>query len=170
MGQHKNNTIIFTEDTYGTDFIKKLLHRQRINVDAKRLAGICYPKIVRQLKAAALDYQKVIILADGDWNPQQTKQKLQEHIAHINPKLRQKIHLVIVQSEIEEWITTALDILLKPGQKPSKLLTQHLRRKTRNPKTEYQKHMLPKLAEQINTQKLSKNPSYQKLIKTLKDP
>ena len=154
MGQAIDRIAILSEDTYGKLFLKKLV--ERINVGYKvivdRFVGVCNTKSTRQVKAklelACVD--RVIIVVDADCGPED--EVYRRVICHIPRNLRHRVKIVIVKTEIEEWICRSLGI--KHGCKPSDDLNKYVQRKYGR---KYTKSMLPSFADKIDIEKLAEN-------------
>ncbi len=169
MGPRGGGVAVFTEDTYGAKFVKRLLGRLGLSSCVglcKRLAGVCSSKSVRQLKAAALDYEKVVVLVDGDWEPEKVRRKMGEHVCCLGKGLREKVYVIVVESEIEEWVCESLGLKYR-GLKPSCVLSNYLRRERGYG---YEKYMLPDFADVISPDKLGDNESFVSFVDTIRDP
>ena len=168
MGARGGGVAVFTEDSYGAEFVRRLLERPGLSGRAgycRRLAGVCSSKSVRQLKAAALDYEKVVVLVDGDWDPENVRKRMNEHLENLRGELGSKVRVIVVESEIEEWVCESLGLRYR-GLKPSQVLSDHLRREKR---CEYEKYMLPSLAGYVNPEKLASNSSFNSFIRSIRD-
>ncbi len=169
MGAHGGGIAVFTEDTYGVGFVRRLSEKLGLCCHKrlyKRLAGVCNSKSIRQLKTAALDYEKVIVLVDGHWRASDVKKAMDKHLGKLEPELRSRIHLIIIESEIEEWICESLGLSYR-GLKPSHVLSDYL---CHERGYKYEKSMLPEFADIIDPGKLMNNRSFKSFIRALKDP
>jgi len=164
--------IIFTEDRYGCEFLRKLIQRlvdKSIISDIKvekcgRLAGKCNPKTTRQLKASCelIEYDKLLIISDGENMDMQNVEK--QIRIHIPEGTCRNIALVIIDSMIEEWICQGLCI--NYGSNPVKDLSDWVR-EHKNRRRGYKKYMLPSFAEIIDLNKLMGNRSFQRFLQAL---
>jgi hypothetical protein len=146
---------ILCEDSYGAMFFKRFIERLKnegylktnLTIGADRLAGICNPKIERQIKASS-HYNKIILVADAHVKPiNEVEFSLNQHI----PKeLINRVFKVVFPLEIEEWICSSLNIM-HLYDKPSKIL--------RN-KIGYEKYKLPNFADTLDLYKLGKKPNF----------
>ncbi|UNQ73709.1 hypothetical protein [Infirmifilum sp. NZ] len=166
---------VFVEDAYGKEFIERLLAKLQPSHQVgviKRFAGPCNTKSTRQLLSSTHDHDRVVVLVDGDWNPSDVRRRIEEHIDDIRDEdrrreVRSKVRIVVVESEIEEWICHSLGLGVGRGQKPSEVLSQYLQREeSRN----YGKWELPRYAElvAVNCGSLyGKNPSFKEFLDCL---
>lgn len=161
---------IFTEDRYGGAFVKKLINRliylgfisKNISVKTRLFVGRCNPKVYRQVKAAHIDYDKIIILMDAHGRD---VKKIEASVKrHIPKECREKVHIVILNYEIEEWICYGLGI--KFNQKPSESLNEYLM-KHRGAEERYEKYMLVSFADKINLNRLCSYPSFRNFLNAL---
>ena len=165
------NIMIFTEDTYGRDFIKDLVARLKreglikseISVNVRRLAGVCNSKMQRQIKAAAITHRRIIVIADADGKPIQEIRK--RILYHVQSDLQDIVYTVILKYEIEEWICISLG--LRTTKKPSKELDEYIKKKEKDAKSGYEKYMLPKFAGTLDISKLENYNSFKELINAL---
>jgi len=169
MGRTSSKIVVFTEDSYGRFFIKRLVYG-KLNLEkeirVQRLAGVCYTKSTRQLIAASSDCSKIVILVDGDGEPENVERLMERHIRKALEKVHSlSIHLIVVNTEIEEWVCEGLGI--RYGQKPSEDLNRYLQK---NFGYTYRKSMLPDFADKIDPTKLSKSKSFARFMKALEDP
>lgn len=152
---------IFVEDSYGEEAIKILVDKlkdigivnKKILVDIKPIPGLCSSKFSRIIRASAIEFDRVIIVVDGDGNPQNIIKRERKHIPPDNI-LCNKVHILVNKYEIEEWIIYALygKISSNPSEK-LKELTNGI----------YRKSYLPRYIEKIinNEHYLSKLLSYE---------
>jgi len=165
------NIMIFTEDTYGRDFIKGLVSRLKIEglikseigVNVRRLAGICNSKMQRQIKAAAITHEKIIVIADADGKPIQEIRK--RILYHVPPDLQKIVRTIILRYEIEEWICISLGLHIT--KKPSIELDEYIKKKEKDAKSGYKKYMLPKFVETLNINRLENYNSFKEFINAL---
>lgn len=152
---------LVVEDSFGPDFITKLFNKKfNEGLLSGRLEGVtsCLigNKLNRKVNAALLDADRVIVLMDADGQP--LDQKTETIKQYLDTKYIDRISIVLLDYEIEEWICYASDIPTK-GEKPSKIL------KVRH---NYRKRHLPKFAEKLDCKRLIHCPSFQRLAHTLK--
>jgi len=163
---------IFTENAYGPDFIKRLIKRLKergaipadLFVNASHFLGVCRPKSGRQIGAAYYDFDSIIVIVDahgGDANEVEASV-----IKHVHGDFRDKLRMVILDYEIEEWVCRGLNIRF--GQNPSEDLSSYLRRR-KGYKGEYKKHMLPEFADEVNIERLMEYPSFKRFLKMLRE-
>lgn len=154
VGRAQGKVAILAEDSYGASFVLSLLEkiglRSRVGY-CRRFAGPCNTKSFRQMAAAAQDYERVVILVDGDWNPASVEERILAHLQRLKEGLRAKVSIVVVESEIEEWVCKCLELSLGRGQKPSEVLSQYIQRERG---VKYEKWMLPTLARKIDVETL----------------
>jgi hypothetical protein len=156
--------MVLCEDTYGTEFFKELINRLKnekfisadMHVNAERFCGPCNTKLERQMKPMAMQrgYNFFMIVADADGKPvNEIKEKIK---LHIPDNLKNKIHIVILEYEIEEWVCISLD--MKIDNKPSKTLKH---------KFNYQKYKLKEYVPKLDFKKLKKCNSFNDFLKGL---
>jgi len=141
--------LIFSEDQYGPKFFQKLLQRLRregfipteMNVTTGPRIRNCYAKTQRAIKAALGDFDRVILVIDGDGNPEQARRQIQ---AHLPADEEPRIGVVVTQYEIEEWICYS-DGIRFGSEKPSQVLHK---------KHAYEKFKLPQYADKLDLQRL----------------
>ena len=161
------NIKIFSDDTYGCEFFKKLTNRlkndKKINVgwsvNTDRLPGKCYTKIERVIRASNLDFEKIVIIADAD-GPHNKSKVFQEINIHIPEGCKSKTKLIILDYELEEWICCCLGINFQKS-KPSEALSDWCRRQRDN---EYKKWQLPNFVKELNTDILQTYPSFKEFV------
>ena len=106
------------------------------------------------ISAAISSVDRIIILMDADGRPLADKEeKIKEYIAK---KDLDRVRIVLLDSEIEEWICYSLGI--KTNGKPSDALAE---------KNGYQKRDLLKYASKIDCTKLKDCQSFNRLISAL---
>jgi len=155
--------IIFTEDAYGVEFFKKLILRLKkegfvnpnIIVHTKRLAGKCHTKIGRQISASLMDYDRVLVVVDGEGHDirkverEEVLRHVEKHIArktahHSRKTLRkylsEKLKVIVLDYMIEEWVCRGLGINFRTS--PVRDLDIWLR-KNKGLRHGYEKGMLP---------------------------
>jgi len=112
------------------------------------------PKIGRKITNAleVCGYQEVTIVIDGNGDQEATRERVLQQIPE---RFIEKTSLIVIETEIEEWLTHSLDIKLR-GRKPSEALKDHLA----NDGKKYKKNMLPELASQIDFTKLEHVESF----------
>lgn len=128
---------LYYEDTFGNDFFKELIKRlknerridRNISFGFKHLQCFCNPKIDRILKADDIKYNpnQIIITCDGD---DQVLEKKVEMEGHVSTRLQNKTALIIIETEIEEWICLSKGFNFQG--KPSRYLEYNHGYKKRN--------------------------------------
>ncbi|MFX0174395.1 MAG: hypothetical protein ACFE9L_21160 [Candidatus Hodarchaeota archaeon] len=125
---------------------------------SKHLAQLCNVKINRQIKAEHLSqtYDLIIVIIDGDGQVNQKKLEMEQHI---ETNYVQITKIIVIETEIEEWLCESLDI--EYNMKPSRVL-----RSVKN----YEKRKLPDLIHLLNYEKLLfQNGSFQEFVETLNE-
>jgi len=187
--------IIYTEDSYGVAFFKKLIERLvkekfidiSLNVETKRLAGKCYLKSGRQIVTSIEFYDRIIVVIDAEGKNKKTvkvndlekhvfnhiKHRVQkDHINKFKNKIKDKLKIIVLDYMIEEWICYSLGI--KVRNKPSEDLNGWLR-KYKSYKHGYKKSTLPyfvygeKSYPKINLKALMNYPTFKEFISALKE-
>ncbi len=152
--------IIYYEDTYGTQFFKKLYSRLKdeFHITCKilkfiKISGICYQKFTNQLKASLQNNSniEVIIIADGDNKKSEIYNRIE---SHINEKHKDRSHVILFDYCIEEWICKSLGI--KYSSKPVEALSKYIR-SHQSAKAKYKKKELPNFVNKLNFQILLNN-------------
>lgn len=164
---------IFCEDAHGKGFFEKLIEKLKANnkiprteISVKKHAGNCNSKLGRQLKAASDDFERVILLIDGDGKEkEEIKRKADSHILEVPSKYRHKLCTIILDFEIEEWICYALGAEFGYGRKPAGALNKWAMEKRRK---NYEKHQLPQFVEEVDIEKLEKYPSFKEFLDALR--
>ncbi|MET1124957.1 MAG: hypothetical protein ABWW66_06825 [Archaeoglobaceae archaeon] len=162
---------MFVEDKYGPEFFEKLIDRikevglipEDIIVKPSKPPADCNPKIDRAIKSAlSFGYDRVILVIDGDGNPEE-KQKRAE--SHIPPEFKDRVDVIVFEYEAEEWICESLGIRYSSYTKPSKALNDWLRNKEGK---KYHKRDLPKFVSKLDLALLNRNDrTFKNLIKLL---
>lgn len=138
---------VFAEDSYGEEALRilfsKLYELGRISaeVHVKVMPGRCNAKLNRVIEASCHEYDKVVLLIDGDGDPETAERREEDHLPR-EQGLGAKVELVVNDYEIEEWILHALYNEKPGGRKPS----ERLKELTNG---WYRKRFLPKLIEKI---------------------
>jgi len=163
---------MFIEDEHGPEFFKNLIERlkgkklipENIVVESKKLPADCNSKLERMIKAALIfGFQKVILILDGDGEPEERK-KVAE--VHIPSEFKGNVRVVVFQYEAEEWICESLGIPYGGYKgKPSDALKQWLRNKEGR---DYNKRDLPKFVHKLDFEKLKDNIAFMNLCEFLK--
>jgi len=163
-----NGKVVITEDISGKKFVEEIIQRMResnlisqdLKVDIDYGARPCRHKLTRIIKLYLTapyilgkkkkPYNKVILLCDGDGNPGKVFDEVKDHV----PKdLLDRVIIIVLDHEIEEWICTSLGI--RWSFKPSKALDQYVRRNIK--KDGYRKRDLPKYIKYLDINKLLNN-------------
>lgn len=163
--------IIYTEDTYGVDFFKNLIERlikenfvSDLIVKCQRLAGKCWEKTKRQINSSGEFYEKIIIIIDGEGsNRNEVFEDMKQHIPNY---LQQKVHIIIFEYMIEEWICQGFNIRFR--NRPSEDLSNWLRNE-KGYKYSYKKNKLPEFANKIDISQLEENTNFTSLLNILRD-
>jgi len=165
-----HKVIVFTEDTYGEEALRILFSKLyelgiiKVKVHVKVMPGRCNAKLKRVIEASCREYDKVILLIDGDGDPETAKRREEEHLPR-ERNLRDKVEVIPNIYELEEWILHARYNEKPGGRKPSERLKELT-------SGEYQKKFLPKHIKKIvdDNRALDKLLDYsavQKLINTI---
>jgi hypothetical protein len=157
------NVRILAEDSYAKGFFNNLVPNlkndayinQSFNISVQRFVGICNPKSTNQVIAASDKFLKIIILVDCDYKPSRNiKNRILQHIPSYLKKI---VTIIMIRSEIEEWICISLGLRFQG--KPSDRLKE-----SRN----YHKYDLPKYANEVDVEKLLSNcASFKEVINEL---
>ncbi len=163
--------MIFTEDTYGRDFIKELVNRMKrlgvidksVKVKTTKLAGVCNTKSERQIKASSTSFDRILIIVDADGGAiDDVKSRVESHIPNF---LKSKTRTIIIKYEIEEWILESHGVKVKG--KPSEQLNQYIKKLRGDASARYKKSMLPTFANDIKFEKVMHNESFRQLLEGL---
>jgi len=79
-----HKVIVFTEDTYGEEALRILFSKLyelgiiKVKVHVKVMPGRCNAKLKRVIEASCREYDKVILLIDGDGDPETAKRREEE--------------------------------------------------------------------------------------------
>lgn len=153
---------IFSEDAHGPEFFKRLVEQLKkesivdksLYIDTKRLPGICYTKSERAIKAANIDFDKIVVVVDAD-GPANREEVFKRVDVHIAKEIKSKVEVIILDYELEEWICYSFGIHFA-GDKPSKALNGRCKEK-RGSKRGYKKWQLPKFVENLDINALRRN-------------
>lgn len=167
------NVMILTEDTYGKKFfdeIIKLLKEKsmisnEVKASCKRILGVCSRKMTRQINAAE-DFDKIIVVVDGDGNPEKKEKEVKERHFKDKNKLK-KADTIVFKYEIEEWICYSQGI--KFNNKPSDALNKWIKEEKQNFKSGYEKKFLPEYVKLLSFDKLRENGIFEKFLKLLEN-
>lgn len=165
-----HKVIVFTEDTYGEEALRILFSKLyelgiiKVKVHVKVMPGRCNAKLKRVIEASCREYDKVILLIDGDGDPETAKRREEEHLPR-EGNLRDKVEVIPNKYELEEWILHARYNEKPGGRKPSERLKELTSGK-------YQKKFLPKHIKEIidhneTLHKLISYPVVKKLIESI---
>lgn len=164
---------IFSEETYGKEFFKKLIKRLKsedivdgnLDADSSRLPGKCYSKSERVIKVATLSFDKVAIIADAE-GPQNSDDVLNQIYIHIPNPIKSKVEVILLDYMIEEWICVSLGKHWG-ARKPSEVINDYLMN-ARGAGKGYKKSELPNFVNGLDISILRRNsPSFQKFINFL---
>lgn len=169
------NVKILTEDTYGKKFfdgiIKRLKEKDMISNEVKaffeRIQGVCSSKMTIQINAAIKDFDKIIVVVDGDGNPEKKEKEVKEKHFKDKNKLK-KADTIVFKYEIEEWICYSQGIKFN-NNKPSDALDKWIKEKKKNFKSGYEKKFLPEYVKLLNFDKLKENGVFEKFLKLLEN-
>ncbi len=159
----------FSEDAYGPEFFKSLIEKlkkesivnESLYVATRRLPGICYTKSERAIKAASMDFDKIVIVADAD-GPANRDTVFKRMDVHIHEELKNKVDVIIMDYELEEWICYSLGIHFG-GDKPSKALNDWCKI-NRGTMSGYKKWQLPKFVEDLDFNVLRNCSSFRDFV------
>lgn len=163
------NFRLFTEDKHGKDFFKKLVHKlkekgiisREIDCEYGSRFRLCNVKMSqRAIKEAASSFDRVIIHVDADGPKRKGKIRgdMELHLEHVPRNLREKVRLLIIDHEIEEWI--CVSERLRFGREK----LSHVLKRERG----YEKRKLPRYAERLNFKILRDYPSFKEFLEFLK--
>jgi len=159
------HVFILCEDSYGSIFFKRFIKRLKnagylkinLNFGTDRLAGICNPKIERQIKANS-HCNKIILIADAHGKSiNEIESRLNLHIPE---EFFNKVFKVVFPLEVEEWICLSLNIT-HLYDKPSKILKHRIG---------YEKYKLQNFADSLDLSRLEKDQIFTRLLQILNDP
>ena len=153
------NFYFIVEDKFGPSFIKQVFRKKseeglfsgRIS-DARR--SLINNKMTRMISAAISSADRIIILMDADGGPLADKEE--EIKKYVDKKDLDRVRVVLLDNEIEEWICYSLGI--KTNGKPSDALAE---------KKGYKKRDLLKYVSKIDCTKLKNCQSFNRLISVL---
>ena len=165
---------IYTEDTYGPQFIKKIIHRlesegliekaQFVRTHTPSLIEKCH-NVGSKIKSILGEVDRVIIIIDKENLREYDEDKeVWKHLRGLKEKDKRKIFVISTEPEIEEWICKSKNLHFDETgvdreKKPSKILER---------KVGYKKNKLPIYAKEINIKKLLENSkSFRKFIDSL---
>lgn len=162
---------ILSEDFYGKEFFKKLVERLKeeniisktTQINTDRFHGKCYEKSGRVIKTGVMDFDNVIVVADAD-NPKNKSKANEEIEKHILKEIKNKVKIIILDYEIEEWICYNFDIKFQ-YEKPSVALNDWCRK---NRGSFYKKYQLPNFVKELNIKNLLKYPSFNEFVNACK--
>lgn len=108
------------------------------------------------VNAALLEWEYVIVLMDADG--QQLDLKTNAIKQYLDPRYADRIRIVLLDYEIEEWICYSLGIKIH-AEKPSTILKRNIK---------YKKNRLPTFALRLDCTKLAACSSFQRLVQATK--
>ncbi|MDI3498954.1 hypothetical protein [Archaeoglobus sp.] len=150
---------IFTEDKYGSGFIKAIINRlvkEKI-VPAVEFASTYTPKHIKKchnvskVKSVVRDVDRVLIIIDKENNYEYDENRdIWRHLKGLKEQDKVKITIIATEPEIEEWICISLGLNFdKSGSnsdsKPSRVLKRECN---------YKKSDLKSYAEKLDFEKL----------------
>ena len=127
---------------------------KKLYMGTARLPGKCYPKSEKAIKAASIDFDKIIVVVDAD-GPENRDKVFKEVDVHIVEEIKSKVDVMILDYEIEEWICYSLGIHFGGG-KPSSALNEWCKR-NKGSKRGYKKWQLPRFVENLDINALRRN-------------
>lgn len=153
--------IVFVEDRYGPEFVKKLVYYILRRNSIHGFTIICETyrpchNLERKLLRHAL--QRTIILVDGDFEPERKyRGTLLGHVKPLEEKLgkhadwlEKYVKIVPLYVELEEWILGAYGIYGYHGKKPSEILDEIESKRSRHGKRRrYRKRYIAKYVEHV---------------------
>ena len=165
-----NKIAIFTEDTYGKQFISEIIKKLKDERTILRSTKIsihamprrCSSKLSRVLKLQCImGCRKIIFIVDGDGKDEQ-KVKEKELIHGLG--LRCQLTIIVNKYEIEEWILYAYNRKISEHPKPSVELKKIF--------PNYEKNQLHKvlqtvLQDQIKWNRLKQYEKFKELVREL---
>lgn len=121
-----------------------------------------------QIKAAIGDFDKTIVVVDGDGNPEKEEKKQKErHFPKDENKLK-RVEIIVFKDEIEEWVCYSIGI--KFSNKPSDALHEWNKKKHCFKSGGYKKKFLPDYVKELNFDKLKAiDASFKKFLKLLEN-
>ena len=151
---------LIVEDDFGPEFIKKIFRKK---FDEGLLSGrlesvtqsLINNKLRRKVNAALRSVERVIVLMDADGEP--FDKKTENIKQYLDSRHRDRIRIVLLDYEIEEWICYSQKIRIG-NEKPSKVLKRTKR---------YTKNSLPKFATKLDCERLMNCPSFRRLVNAL---
>lgn len=159
-----------TEDTFGGLFIKQVIEKKtkegiiprNIRIVKTESSGRCNPRIGRLVKIAVNIAERIIIIVDSEGR--EVQRVFEETMAHVAPLHRERVRIIVMNYEIEEWICLSLGLRLE-GNKPSDVLKREERHKNRDG---YKKYNLPDFAKELDCEKLRKSSdSFRRFLSAL---
>lgn len=96
--------------------------------------------------------------ADGPERKDKIRGDIEMHLKHVPRNLREKVRLLIIDYEIEEWICVS-EGLRFGKEKPSKVLEKE---------QGYEKWKLSRYVERLNFEILRNHPSFKEFLEFLK--
>ena len=165
---------IYTEDRYGPQFIKNIIHRLQDEgfIENIQFARTHTPSLIEKchnvgnkIKSIIRDVDRVIIVIDKENIREYDENKeIWRHLRELKEKDKRKIFVVSNEPEIEEWICISKNLRfdesgINKENKPSKILER---------KIGYKKDRLPAYVNEIDIKKLMKrSKSFRKLVHSL---
>jgi hypothetical protein len=155
---------IFTEDSYGPAFVKKLfplLQLRGLIPEATMLNDAfkyipCNPSLDGMVRSSLNVCERAVVLVDADGKPiEPIRARI---LNHVRRDARQKVAVVVFDDEIEEWICLSKSYNLTA--KASKVLEI---------RESYGKFQLPTYAEQLDLDKLKRESgSFKRFVDAMK--
>jgi hypothetical protein len=134
-------------------------------VETKKFPGICYTKSERAIKAASIDFDKIVVVVDAD-GPANREGVFKGVDVHIAKEIKSKVEVIILDYELEEWICYSFGIPFGED-KPSKVLNERCKEK-RGAKSGYRKWQLPRFVENLDINALRRNcRSFEEVVSML---
>ncbi len=169
------NVKILAEDTYGAKFFDELIKRVKnegavsneVKTSSDHIQGVCSRKMTNQINAAIDDFDKTIVVVDGDGNSEKEEKKQKErHFPKDENKLK-RVDIIVFKDEIEEWICYSLGI--KFSNKPSDALHKWSKKKYDFKSGGYKKKFLPNYVKELKFSNLKEVDSFKKFLKLLEN-
>jgi len=151
---------IYTEDTYGPDFLRRLINKMRkeryISKDLKvvKIALIKKCHNVRKVLAVIREVDRVLILIDKENEYEyDEREHIWRHLKGLKGRDRSKVVVVATEPCIEEWICKSLGLNfdrtgLNVSQKPDRVLRRRFG---------YEKCELPDYVDKLDIDGLLRN-------------
>jgi len=162
--------VVYTEDTYGVEFhreiIGKLVEKGIISGLKPRVeripSGLCNEALARKVRARLLDYAErriVFVIDREDLDRDEASRRV---LGHFRDREREGIRVVVVEPMHEAWLCIGL------GLDRVKCRSDPVAEITRSKSGVYEKHLLGKLASQVDIDRLLSEDDFRDYIDALK--